>query len=91
MSSRTVSRNANFTFFIRNISSLTQEGAGGYDSFRTLGNVPEIRANSSFLDDFTYWSTQGNNDTMVSIHNKSEKDVPTVVTIGSNDGTRRVY
>jgi hypothetical protein len=46
----------------------------------------EARANASFRDDFNYWSTEGNNDTMVSIHNVSDEDLPVIVTIGFNDG-----
>ncbi|MGB6669786.1 MAG: hypothetical protein WBE73_15685, partial [Candidatus Acidiferrum sp.] len=46
----------------------------------------EARGNPSFRSDFVYWSTEGNNDTMLSIENVSNEDVAVRVTIGFNDG-----
>jgi hypothetical protein len=46
----------------------------------------EARGNASFRDDFNYWSTAGNNDTMLSVHNVSDEDLPVIVTIGFNEG-----
>jgi hypothetical protein len=46
----------------------------------------DARMTPAFRSDFVYWSTQGNSDTMLSIHNQSDEDLPVIATISFNEG-----
>ena len=46
----------------------------------------EAKAGATFRNDAVYWSTQGNENTMMAIQNISDTQVPVRVTLGFNGG-----